>query len=73
MRPVDGKRPPIDRHVFDSIVARIETPSGPSGDERRALLDDLRDLIERGRYRVEPEAVAEAIVREAGFVIDWWD
>lgn len=77
MRRKDDKGSSVDADLFGLVVDQIETPPplGTPDEQRRLLLAELRGLIERDDYEVDPEAVAEAIIDESGrsLTIDWMD
>lgn len=43
-----------------SVIGPISTPQGRPSEMR---MNELQQLIDRGEYRVDPDAVAEAILR----------
>ena len=55
---------PFDLPHDPPVIPRIDPATPPR--QRRALVDELRGLVNRGEYRVDPEVVAIAVMNVDG-------
>lgn len=70
-----GQGETSDPFGLDSETAEAPPPLWEPGEERRALIAELRALIERDDYDVPADRVAGAIIDATGKfpIIDWLD
>lgn len=77
MRRENEQGPGVGADLFGLVAEEISAPAplGTPDEQRRLLIAELRGLIERDDYEVDPGAVAEAIMDESGHFsfIDWRD
>jgi hypothetical protein len=55
-------------------MARASPIMSPMDGQRQTRIQELRELVARGEYRVDPRAVAAAVIRrQLGLDLDWRD
>ena len=68
-RPAGQTPPPRDTVSISETSREIrqaaETPSTETAGNRSARIEELRQAIADGRYTVDPDKVAEGIIRQA--------